>query len=70
MPKKSATDALKTASKRKKSKDSKSRRVVIKLLIELQEFQKLHHIIVHRQLKMKTIKNYLKKNIRRKPVNY
>ena len=37
--------------------------MVIKLLIELQKFQKIHKKIIQIQLQMRTIKKYLKKDI-------
>ena len=53
-----ATDALKTSSKRVLQKT-----LVIKLLIELQKFQKIHNKINQRQLQICMIMKYLKKNM-------
>ena len=61
----SATYALKTASKRSIQKQQKQLVIwlVIKLLIELQKFQKNHNRIIQKKLEIKMIKKYLKKDI-------
>ena len=61
--KQSATDALKTTSKRVIQKQQKQlvNWLVIKLLKELQMFQKINNKIIQRQLQMNMIKKYLKK---------
>ena len=57
--KQSATNVLKTSSKRVIL-------LVIKLLIKFQKFQKIDNKIIPKQLQMRMIKKYLKKDIKRK----
>ena len=68
--KQSATNTLKTASKKQLKKLQKQLviRLVIKLLMKSQKSQKLHHKIIQKQLKVKQkiqdlIKKYQKKDI-------
>ena len=65
MLKKYATDAFKTSPKRLFKKQQKQLviLVVIKLLIELGNFQKIQNKIIQKKLQLSMIKKYLKKNI-------
>ena len=56
--KKFATDTLKTASKRliQNSEEATGDVIVIKMLIKLQVFQKIHNKIIQKQLQMNMIK--------------
>ena len=72
--KQSAVDAFKTASKRIIQKQQKQFMIwfVTKLLIELQNVQKLLNKIIQKKLQMSTIEKYLKKDIyfQKKDRNY
>ena len=63
--KKSATDALKTASKRTIQKTAAATVDLIgkKLLIKSQKFQTIHKKIIQRQLQISMIKKFLEKDI-------
>ena len=63
--KKSANMRLKLLQKEqfKKQQEQLVVSLVIKLLIELQKFQKIHSKIIHRQLQMRMITKYPKKDI-------
>ena len=63
--KKSATDALKTSSKRVIQKNTKASGDLIgnKITNESQKFRKIHNKIIQRQLQMRMIKKYLKRDI-------
>ena len=61
--KQSAAGAFKSDSKRVIQKTAETTDDLIKLLTKLQKFQKVHNKIIHRQLQMRMIKKYLKKDI-------
>ena len=62
---KSATDVTETSSKRVTQKTAEAMVIwlLIKLLIKLQNFQKIHNKIIQKQLQMSMIKKYLKKDM-------
>ena len=71
----SATDALKTSSKRVIQKQENQLMIwlVIKLLMKLRKSEKRYHKIIQKQLQINMIKKYLNKDIyisRRKTGNY
>ena len=66
--KQSATDALKTSSKRVIQKTAEATRELTGN--ELQKSQENHCKIIQKQLQINMIKNYLKKDERRKTENY
>ena len=62
----SATESFKTSSKRaiQKTLESTGVWLVIKLLIKSQKYKKFKNKLIQRQLQMRIIKKYLKKDIR------
>ena len=61
--KQSAAGALKSDSKRVIQKTAETTDDLMKLLTKSQKFQKVHNKIIQRQLQMRMIKKYLKKDI-------
>ena len=63
--KQSATDALKTSSKRVIQKTAEATGILIgnKIANKTMEVSKIYNRIIHRQLQMSMIKKYLKKNM-------